>query len=243
MSESNRITIKNTAGQNYSVLREGNPIGTGGLYDNPFHARHRYLRLELSEYDGSIAAELFDLLAQIAGKPLQVMLPSDDAELAAFLTAGGFVLKRRCFEAEAGMDDLMPDAHALPLPALSVCRAGETEYRECCMLLYNYYRATHEAVSPLTADFGTFCGSLPKTALFMRGDGKLLHTAFIEKNEIAYIASEAPDEAEPFALAAAEYLFREHRRIFFECDDCDPAAMQILGLFRHGLGSFDTYVR
>ncbi|MBR6007388.1 MAG: hypothetical protein IK064_07135 [Clostridia bacterium] len=243
MPESNRITIKNIARQRFSVLREGEPVGTATLYDNPLHARHSYLRLALSEYDGTVAAELFDLLAKAAGKPLQAMLPSDDTELAAFLTAGGFILKRRCFETEAGREDLLPEALALPLPAISVCRTGETEYRECCMLLYDYYRAAHEAVSPLTADYRSFCEKLPETALFCAADGRIVHAAFIEANELAYIASAEPLNVRPFACAAAEYLFREHRRIFFECDDCDAAAMALRSLFRHDEESFDTYVR
>ena len=223
-------------------MREGEPIGTAVLYDNPFHARHRNLKLSLSEYDCSAAAELFDLLAQAAGKPLKVMLGSEEADLAAFLKAGGFALKRRCFEAEVGPEDLLETPREVP--ALSVCTAGGAEYRECCRLLFSCYRVTHEAVSPLTADFDTFCERLPETALFIRReDGRLMHTAFVEGKEIAYIASETPDEAAPFALAAAEYLFSEHRRILFECDDCDPASMLLLDLFRHGEESFDTYVR
>lgn len=240
MSE-RKITIKNTNENTFSVFRKSESIGTVELYENRFHAQHGYLRLRLTEYDGGIAAELFDLLSKEVGKPLQVMLPSDDTELTSFLKDGGFALKRRCFEVTAGREDLIETAP--PMPSLAVCSRGDALYSECCALMYSYYKTTHEAISPLTAPPETFYSRLPDMALFIRLDGKIVHTVFTEENEIAFIASASAKELRPFCYAVVQRLFCGYERISFECDDCDAAAMTLRSLFRHNEASFDTYVR
>lgn len=57
------------------------------------------MALELQEYDTSFATPLFEKLATLAERDLQIMLSSDD-ERVDFLIAGGFECKRKCNDLE-----------------------------------------------------------------------------------------------------------------------------------------------
>ncbi|MDO4799069.1 MAG: hypothetical protein Q4A52_00965 [Bacillota bacterium] len=48
------------------------------IYENRFHNRHSYLKIEESEV-AELTPELFDTIRKEQGKPLQVMLSSDTA--------------------------------------------------------------------------------------------------------------------------------------------------------------------
>ena len=85
----------------YIVYQNERRIGSLRLYDNPHHMGNCYVKLEFDEPDNEISAELFQELRKIAGRPLQFMVDSDDAELIAFLLSGGFVCRRKCYEVEA----------------------------------------------------------------------------------------------------------------------------------------------
>ena len=132
----------------YNVYRSGEDIGCITISDNPFHNTHRYLNLGLTQYDPSIAKDLFSRLRKELGQPLQIMLYSKP-EMCNFLTAGGFVRKRRCYELEVASSNLA--ISPAPTVELHTAQKGSTLYDTCCDLLYAYYSATHEAVSPLTA--------------------------------------------------------------------------------------------
>ena len=128
----------------YNVYQSGEDIGCITVSDNPYHNTHRYLNLGLTQYDPSIAKELFSHLHKELGQPLQIMLYSKP-EMHNFLTAGGFVRRRRCYELEVASSDL-----AVPLiPTVELLNAqkGSALYNTCCDLLYAYYSAAHEAVS------------------------------------------------------------------------------------------------
>lgn len=132
----------------YNVYRSGEDIGCITVSDNPCHNTHRYLNLGLTQYDPSIAKDLFSRLRIELGQPLQIMLYSKP-EMCNFLTAGGFVRKRRCYELEVASTNLA--ISPAPTVELHTAQKGSTLYDTCCNLLYAYYSATHEAVSPLTA--------------------------------------------------------------------------------------------
>lgn len=171
--------------------------------------------------------------------PLKVM-SSTTQSLHAFLSAGGFTRKRRCWELEVSAKDLISPLRAV-LP-LTTARRGSRLYGACCALLYDHYRSTHAAVSPLTATLDEFRTHLPDTILCTPEDHPR-HCAFLEENELAYTATADPNTFPAFAQSLLHELFRRYETITTECDDCDSCAMTVKALFRtKDDGSWDTYI-
>ncbi len=225
----------------FSAIYAGKPIGKIALYRNAFHSRNQYLRLHLAAYNSLWAAQLFSQLQEAVQKSLQVMLSSEDTRLAAFLTAGGFACKRRCFEMEVTAKDFVTTNNRIPL---ETAEKDLPEYDLCCQLLYDYYKQTHAAINPLSADLTAFCESLPPKVFYQKTEGEIKHVAFVEENEIAYTGSTDVGGIRPFAETVAATLFGDYETLCFECDDCDAAAMVLKGLFCTEVQeSFDTYVR
>ena len=228
----------------YNVYQSGEDIGCITVSDSPFHNTHRYLNLGLTQYDPSISKDLFSRLRKELGQPLQIMLYSKP-ELCNFLTAGGFVRKRRCYELEVASSNLA--ISPAPTVELHTVHKGSVLYNTCCNLLYAYYSATHEAVSPLTATQEVFCTNLPKTVVCCVEDGKPVHYAFIEPDEvgyeIAYVGTTDFSSFSCFAQTLVHELFQKCDSLAAECDDTDPAAMQLMQLFNISIdGSYDTYI-
>ncbi len=229
----------------YKIYDSGEDIGCISVSQNPYHNQHLYLNLELTRYDPQIATELFRVLRQELGQPLQVM-PYASEPMHDFLIAGGFERRRRCYELEARAADLaIPLEKTVPLTMVS---EGSAEYDCCCKLLYDYYSKTHLAVSPLTADVETFCTDLPDTVFCHMEKGDIVHFAFVqmmddEGYEIAYVGSVRPADFTPFAQSLVAKLFRECDFITAECDDVDPAAMALKSLFHlPEVTPYDTYI-
>ncbi len=225
----------------YGIFDSNRLIGSVKTSQNPYHARNIYLHLELETYDVATAADLFRRLRNLLGKPLQVMLDSCDTHQAAWLRAGGFERARRCYEMQVSAADLKCSVRTrLPLEQAT---QGSEAYRLCCEMLYHSYAETHEAVSPLTASLQDFCRDLPETAVFHMENGQIAHWAFIEENEMAYVGTNAPEEFPPFAETLLSKMLAEHGSIFFECDDCDPAAMALRSFFDLPDAPYcDTYI-
>lgn len=228
----------------YTVYDSGKSLGYIDVSQNPYHNQHFYLRLELTRYDPSIAAELFHMLRMELAHPLQVMLHASQP-MHDFLIAGGFQRKRRCYELEVYPDDLAaPLYDAVPLTRFSQYTA---QYDICCKMLYDYYRETHRAVSPLTVNEETFRADLPRTGFCYMEDGEIIHFAFTqlddESYEIAYVGTIKPSAFHPFAQSLMTALFRERDCVITECDDVDPAAMALKSLFQPGEEvPYDTYI-
>lgn len=228
----------------YNVYQSGEDVGCITASDNPFHNTHRYLNLGLTRYDPSIAKELFSHLRKELGQPLQIMLYSK-LEMYNFLTAGGFERKRRCYELEVTSSDLA--VPLIPAVELHAAQKGSVLYNACCDLLYAYYSATHDAVSPLTVTQEVFCTSLPETVVCCVEDGKPVQYAFIEPDEvgyeIAYVGSTDLSSFSGFAQTLIHELFQKCDSLTAECDDTDPAAMQLMQLFTISCDeSYDTYI-
>ena len=228
----------------YNVYRSGEDIGSITVSDNPFHNTHRYLNLGLTQYDPSIAKDLFSRLRKELGQPLQIMLYSKP-EMCNFLTAGGFERKRRCYELEVTSSDLA--VPLIPAVELHAAQKGSVLYNACCDLLYAYYSATHDAVSPLTVTQEVFCTNLPETVVCCVEDGKPVQYAFIEPDEvgyeIAYVGTTDFSSSSCFAQTLVHELFQKCDSLAAECDDTDPAAMQLMQLFNIFIdGSYDTYI-
>lgn len=222
------------------IFFDGSSIGTAWLYNNPFHKRNCYVKLDLKCLHPKISAELFRQLAELAGRPLQVMTESTDSELIRFLESGGFDCKRRCYESDAGEEDFIGGSCCVQLLH---AYNGKSEYEQCCKLLYGYYAQTHAAVNPWTAGYETFADQLPSEVIYST-DGQMIdNLAFVEGNEIAYVYGSSLERFRDFASDFAGYLLKRYDRICFESDNCDWAAMELRSLFRNqDESSFDTYI-
>lgn len=233
------LSIVRRGEHRYGIFENDRDIGSVSVSRSPLHDRHCQLHLELERYDPEIAGELFRLLRRELGMPLKVMACTTRS-LHAFLTAGGFARKRRCWELEVSAKDLIsPLCAALPLTA---ARRGSRLYDACCALLYDHYCTTHAAVSPLTATLDEFRTHLPDTILCTPDDHPR-HCAFLEEDELAYTATADPNTFPAFAQSLLHELFRRYETITTECDDCDECAMTVKALFRtKDDGSWDTYL-
>ncbi len=228
----------------YNIYRSGEDIGCITVSDSQYHNTHRYLNLGLTQYDPSIAKELFSLLRKELGKPLQIMLCSTP-EMHNFLSSGGFARKRRCYELEVASSDLV--VPLTPTVELHTAQKDSVLYNTCCDLLYVYYSATHDAVSPLTVSQDVFCSNLPETVLCNMVDGDPTHYAFVEPDEvgyeIAYVGTTDLSSFSGFAQTLVHKLFQKCNFLTAECDDTDPAAAQLMQLFIISSDeSYDTYI-
>lgn len=224
----------------YLVRWNGESIGSARLYDNPCHKKNCYVELELERLDAEISTELFRKLQDISKRPLQVMVESDNTAMVSFLTAGSFVCRRKCYEVEAGAGDYIGGKGDVQL---FYSHAGDVEYDRCCYMMFDYYAETHKAVSPWTADYETFCRSMPADVAFAKQDGEIAALAFVEGDEIAYACGADKQVFTEFARCLVAAMLESNETICFECDDCDWAAMQLKFMFKNqDETSFDTYV-
>lgn len=225
----------------YRVYRGTEKLGIISTYENEFHTGNCYLKFDLTEYDEEIAASIVSMLGQYIDRPMQVMLASTNYELTNFLKAGGFHCMRRCYEMEVTEGEMT-----------SVCSKsirlrkhakGEKEYFACCELLYKLYAKNHELINPLTADYAVFCECVPETVYCLEIHGQVVHFAFTEENEIAYVGSADDNSFLPFIQSVVMALFARYKEILFECDDSNKTAMALKSLFAtESKESFDTYI-
>lgn len=224
----------------YIVWQDDLRHGTVSLYDNPGHMGNRYVKLALDRYDTAISVELFRLLREIAGRPLQAMVSSCNVEQVLFLIAGGFVCKRKCYEVEASAEDYVGEQSDVPL---SKTNRGEAAYDRCCEILFNHYVETHRAVNPWTAGYKVYLEELPETVAYQELDGRITALAFLEENEIAYVVGTNKSVFLDFASSLVTEMFEHYETILFESDDCDWWAMALKSLFANqDETSFDTFV-
>lgn len=240
-------------------------------YKNPWHSRNCYIELELERYDIELAQETFAPLRRCITAPLQIMLRSDECEKINFIVAAGFELKRRCFELAVSRQDLIEPLQGKKLPiqdqslanlqglhhqadgeplAMAQLAGGlylisptAPQYNEAVGILYQHYRSTHEHINPLTAEQAAFSSELPNHVIIDLVKGSIRHLAFIEENEIAYVASTGPEEFSCFADKLLLTMFASYEEIRFEADDLDPVATALRMKFRSdGKASHDTYI-
>lgn len=236
-----RLVIYCDSDRVLSAAYDGEPVGKIELCRNRFHKQNQYLRLHLADYENAWVFPLFSQIQQAVGKPLQVMVSSEDSRQAELLRAGGFSCVRKCYELEVTSKDYIASNVMLPLES---AKQGQPEYTSCCQLLYDYYRDTHAAINPLTADFSEFCEELPVEVFYEKNGEEIRHFAFVEGSEIAYIGSVDVGVMRPFAESIVCMLFAKFESISFECDDCDTAAMTLKDLFCFDPNeSYDTYIR
>ena len=236
------INFHNNNSGDYSVFWKFRNIGTVSLHHSKFHASTCHFGMNLSTYDVRFAPDFGEQLSALVQMPLQIMLGSDKIEMIRFLEAAGFHCRRKCYEAEVTEKDLVKSIRTDNWAPL--CHAGEPNYLDCMDLLYRYYQDTHKQISPLTASFSEFSKEIPKTAYFMREMEVLKQAIFIEKNEIAYCCTSDINGFRSFAVGIVKEMFSQFPTLCFEADDCDPAAMELLSLFRLNLKeSYNTFIR
>lgn len=217
-----------------------------------------------AQHEGEESFDLFRYIATAENSPLQVMLSSGEKEKVEFLAAHGFNKLRMCYELSVKQIDLKPEvicrseitggtgrtretginerteSERVPIKRAI---AGEAAYAACGELLYEYYRATHAPISPLTVSLEQFIEDLPLEVFYSSTDGQVSQAAFVEENEIAYVCSRDMDKFIAFAQNVVDKLFNSYQSIFFEADDVDPAGMGLKGLFAVAeQETFDTWV-
>lgn len=209
-------------------------------YTNKFHNKHTYLYIENSEIS---TINDFDHLLDKYKKPLQIGVDSDNDNLIDLLEKNDFILKRKCYEVEATKADLK---YPLEKADIFQCHYGSYEYKKCCQILYDYYALVHYDVSPLTASFAEFVNIIPKDSLYIKEDGIITTCAFVEENEIAYLATSKSDSKtrRVFLSALLTFLFEKYQYIFFEADDTDYFAIELKDIFDINIkSSYDTYIK
>jgi len=227
----------------FIIYRDQHPVGSVELYHSPYHTRNCYLKLDLSYYPNEISRELFWQIAQEVNSPLQVMISSEEQEQIAFLKAGGFSCKRKCYETETTLSDLIIVPPEESDCLLLQCARDSKEYAQCCKLLYDSYIQNHAAVNPWTAGFETFCEKLPDCAIYSKRGREIFGLVFVEENEIAYIYGKELHQFRHFAMRLVFQLFEQYETICFESDNCDWAAMMLRSIFANQSNeSYDTYV-
>lgn len=205
---------------------------------NEFHNKHTYIKINDIK-----KAKVADLEALAKDKPLQIGVDSDQLEVIELLKKAGFILKRKCYEVEVTREDLKNPLGPKRLET-KLTSKGEMAYEKASNLVFEYYKKTHEQVSPLTVDFEKFKEILPDQAFYYEKEGQVLITAFLENEEIAYLAGFEEKLADDFINDLLIYLFKNYEEIFFEADNTDPLAYNIKEIFiLKSEISYDTYVK
>ncbi|MEG3294284.1 GNAT family acetyltransferase [Streptococcus suis] len=196
----------------FHISHHGRPIGNIHTYSNPYHQVNTYLRLDLADCDCTIAKQLFQSLqTSLGGKPLQVMLSSAEQEKIHFLTAAGFVCKRKCYEFEVTKQDYLSQTGTTNL---NIVRKGTAPYQIACQQIFDHYQTGHQDINPWTASQEDFEKDLPD---LVYTDSE--NWAFIENNEIAYVCGKEEQSFDSFIQAVICQLFEQYEQISFEADD------------------------
>ncbi len=119
------------------------------------------------------------------------------------------------------------------------------KYLDCCDFLYQYYKNSHKVVSPLTTSKDQFIKEVPtKTGYYHLNENfQIENIIFTENNEIAYICSTNPKTCPKFIQSVLLDMFSSFESIFFEADDTDWAAMDLLHQFDVDVTqSYNTYI-
>ncbi|HFI0351890.1 TPA: GNAT family acetyltransferase [Streptococcus suis] len=220
----------------FHISYQGRPVGNIHTCSNPYHQANTYLRLDLLDYDWTIAEQLFQSLqTSLEGKPLQVMLSSAEQERIHFLTAAGFVCKRKCYEFEVTKQDYLGQTVTTDL---IIAPKGTATYQIACQQIFDHYQTVHHDINPWTASQEEFEKSLPD---LVYTDSK--NCAFIDTDEIAYVYGKDEQTFDFFIQAVICHLFEQYEQINFEADNCDPIAMRLADQFQFSdKPSWDTYI-
>ncbi|MDE6584664.1 MAG: hypothetical protein K2K15_04600, partial [Anaeroplasmataceae bacterium] len=201
------------------VFRKRKSIGVITYNMNRFHKNKVYVDLHLKEYELEDGKEIFREIQQHFSKPLQSMLYENETDKVYFLKHSGFELKRKCYEYKVQKKDLK--ILVCSNSKLDIITHLDAEYRYCMENLYDKYQENHKNISPLTATIEEFGRDLPKEVYIQKDNNDIMHYAFVEQNEIAYIGSTNFDLLNQFIVRLLDVIFKEYDSIEFEVDDND----------------------
>ncbi len=221
---------------------EPRSLGFVELSENAYHGRNLYVDFSDVTLDLNAAGEISDQLVEQFDRPLQVMTESNQKELIEFLLAGGFELRRKCYEREFRLDDLIspPVDKERTLDAIQYAGRGEQNYQLAVAQLFEDYRQKHEAINPLTVDYKVFALSAPHRVCLSMKNGEIESYAFLD----GYVGTKNPTQFKEFLSVLLANLFAKYDRILFEADDVDQDAMVLKSLFNdQDESSFDTYIK
>lgn len=222
------------------VYQDRRLLGSVTLYDVPEYSANHYLKLELDNLDRDSGPELFRRVRMIAHKPMLVKVSSDDLSMVRFLTASGFVCRRRRYRVRAGMDDYIANTGSVVLHETS---RGQRDYACCCRKLYEHHLACYKAVEPWTAGYEAFCQGLPEKAVYSADRGHIGSVAFLDGSEVVGLCGRNRRSVRNFAQCLVISLLLRYGTVCFEYDSCDWASMVLQSLFRNlAVTSLDTYV-
>ena len=183
-------------------------------YENLFHRGHLYIEIEDEDlYDG-IVQKIEDLF-QENKRPLQTSVSLDEIECIRLLLESGFLLKRKCYEMDVCQSDLLLPIEKNP-SELPKAEKGSETYAACAEMMFRYYAVTHASVNPLTASFEEFMDILPSSAVYAETNCVIRAVAFIEKNEIAYLAFDSPQDLPSFLASLLVRMFAKYDSVFLK---------------------------
>ena len=209
-------------------------------YTNKFHSKNLYIKIKDIN---QIKPEDFDKLIKKSDKALQIGLYSDQTDVIAFLKKCGFSLRRITYELEVGKADLKNPLIDKDLK-LKKTTKDQKSYHICLKLLYDYYKKTHQDLNPLSLGLEEFARAIPEDALYYEEKGQIIFAAFLEGDEIAYLAGF--DFKNPKDLIEATLLeaYKTNDKIFFEADTTDPLASMLKDFFKENSEpTYETYVK
>lgn len=207
-------------------------------YTNEFHKNHTYIKINDIK-----KVKVGDLEVLVKDKPLQIGVYSNQLEVIDLLKKAGFILKRKCYEVEVTRKDLKNPLEPTKGKG-KFTKKGEKPYEKAAALVFEYYKKTHEPVSPLTVGLEKFKEILPEKVFYYEKEGQVLIAAFLENEEIAYLAGFENNLAEDFINDLLIYLFQYYEEIFFEADNTDPLATRLKNKFQSKIDlTFDTYIK
>lgn len=207
-------------------------------YTNEFHNKHTYIKIDDLE-----KVKLSDLEALSKDRSLQIGIYSDQLDLIEFLKKAGFILKRKCYEVEVTREDLKNPLGTKRLET-KLTSKGEMDFEKASELTFKYYKKTHKNVSPLTVGLEKFKEILPEKVFYYKKESQVLMAAFLENEEIAYLAGFEEKLADEFINDLLIYLFKHYEEIFFEADTTDPLATKLKNKFVEKFDpTFDTYIK
>ena len=207
-------------------------------FTNDFHKNHIYIKI--NDIEKVKLAGLEDLAKE---RPIQIWVYSNQNNLIDFLKKAGFILKRKCYEVEVTRKDLKKPLEPTKGKG-KFTKKGEKPYEKAAALVFEYYKKTHEPISPLTVGLEKFKEILPEKVFYYEKEGQVLMAAFLENEEIAYLAGFENNLAEDFINDLLIYLFQYYEEIFFEADNTDPLATRLKNKFQSKIDlTFDTYIK
>ena len=209
-------------------------------YTNKFHSKNLYIKIKDMR---QIKPEDFDELIKKSGKALQIGLYSDQEDVIAFIKKCGFSLRRITYDLEVGKDDLKNPLIDKGIK-LKKTTKDQKFYHTCLKLLYDYYKKTHQSINPLSVGLEEFARVIPEDALYYEEKGQIIFAAFLEADEIAYLAGFDLKNPKDLIWATLLEAFKINEKIYFEADTTDPLASMMKDFFKENSEpTYETYVK